>query len=38
MLLCVFSELNEITVLMNLKKRFDQELVYVCLMHNIIIK
>lgn len=25
-----FSELNETTVLMNLKKRYDQELVYVC--------
>lgn len=30
-----FSELNETTVLMNLKKRYDQELVYVCLLSNI---
>lgn len=26
-----FSELNETTVVMNLKKRYDQELIYVCL-------
>lgn len=29
-----FSELNETTVLMNLKKRYDQELVYVCFISN----
>ena len=26
---CVYRELNETTVLMNLKKRYDQELIYV---------
>lgn len=37
---CVFnfSELNETTVLMNLKKRYDQELVYVCLISNMQMK
>lgn len=34
---CVFdfSELNESTVLMNLKKRYDQELLYVRLISNV---
>lgn len=30
-----FSELNETTVVMNLKKRYDQELIYVCLILHI---
>lgn len=30
-----FSELNETTVVMNLKKRYDQELIYVCLIVHI---
>lgn len=30
-----FSELNETTVVMNLKKRYDQELIYVCLIQRI---
>ena len=30
-LVVYFSELSETTVLMNLKKRYDQELIYVCM-------